>query len=226
MAAERRRVPRAVVPGMRVVFEDAAGQRVDADVIDVGSGGVFIRTAAPLAVGKRISLQVGAVAGVAEWSALGRVVWTRETGAAGAPPGMGVTLIDVDDAVVAAVDRLVASRSHAPSAAKFADEAPTAPAAPSVPAILAASAAPESGPISRSAPASRGGPDVHGMPTREVVVPRMVLALATRPDTAAASAASSSAASVASASASAGAMRARERSLVVDLVAKKAPANG
>jgi len=139
MAVERRLAPRVCVPGMRVVCEVAGGARLEADVLDVGRGGLFIRTATPLPIGKRLSLEVGAVSGFAGWSALGRVVWTRETGALHAPPGMGITLIDVDDAVLAEVDRLVASRGQK-------------------------------------------APDVHGMPTREVEIPRMVLDLASRPE--------------------------------------------
>jgi uncharacterized protein (TIGR02266 family) len=110
MAVERREARRAFIPGMHVVFEAAAGERVEADVLDVGSGGLFIRTAKPIAVGKRLSLEVAAVAGVAAWTALGRVVWTRDRGTKDAPPGMGVKIIDVDDRVVAAIDRAVEAR--------------------------------------------------------------------------------------------------------------------
>ena len=100
MPDERRWTPRADIPGMRVVFEGAAGERVEADVLNVGSGGLFIRTEKPLAVGKRLSLEVQTVADMVAWSALGRVVWTRETGTTEGAPGMGVKLIDVDDAAL------------------------------------------------------------------------------------------------------------------------------
>jgi uncharacterized protein (TIGR02266 family) len=115
MPDERRKAGRARIPGMRVLFEGAAGERTEAEVANVGKGGLFIGTAKPLAVGKRLSLEIQPAADVAAWSALGRVVWTRETGTTDAMPGMGVKLIDVDDAVVAAIDRLVDAQARAPS---------------------------------------------------------------------------------------------------------------
>ena len=140
MAVERRKTRRASIPGMRVAFEAAAGELVEADVLDVGTGGLFIRTAKPVAVGKRLSLEVAAVPGIAAWTALGRVVWTRDTGTRDAPPGMGVKLIDVDDVAIATIDRAVEAREKARTGAAADGELP----------------------------------DVHGMTTRVVEVPRMV----------------------------------------------------
>lgn len=125
---------------MRVAFEAAAGELVEADVLDVGTGGLFIRTAKPMAVGKRLSLEVAAVPGIAAWTALGRVVWMRDTGTKDAPPGMGVKLIDADDVVIATIDRAVEAREKTRT----------------------------------GAPGDWELPDVHGMTTRVVEVPRMV----------------------------------------------------
>jgi uncharacterized protein (TIGR02266 family) len=175
MAVERRKARRASIPGMRVAFEAAAGELAEADVLDVGTGGLFIRTAKPIAVGKRLSLEVAAVAGIAAWTALGRVVWTRDTGTKDAPPGMGVKLIDVDDVVVAAIDRAVEAREKARTGAV---------AVPSrertVLGLGAAGAPPAAKPPEREpsvqepAPGDWDLPDVHGMTTRVVEVPRMV----------------------------------------------------
>ncbi len=140
MAVERRKTRRASIPGMRVAFEAVAGELVEADVLDVSTGGLFIRTAKPVAVGKRLSLEVAAVPGIAAWTALGRVVWTRDTGTKDAPPGMGVKLIDVDDVAIATIDRAVEAREKARTGAAADGELP----------------------------------DVHGMTTRVVEVPRMV----------------------------------------------------
>jgi uncharacterized protein (TIGR02266 family) len=108
---ERRAARRAQLAGVRVTYESAAGDRVDADATDLARGGLFVRTATPLPVGKRIALEIQVVGEQAPWSALGRVVWIRERGEGDEqPPGMGVKLIDVDDAVAAGLDRLVETR--------------------------------------------------------------------------------------------------------------------
>ncbi|HEY8086808.1 MAG TPA: PilZ domain-containing protein, partial [Polyangiaceae bacterium] len=154
-------------------FEAAAGQRVDADVLDVGTGGLFIRTATPVAAGKRLSLEVGALVGVAAWTAVGRVVWTRETGTRDAPPGMGVKLIDADEAALAAIDRAVEAREKARSGPV---------AVPSrertVLGLGATGASPVKPPqrepsVQEPPPGDWDLPDVHGMTTRVVEVPRM-----------------------------------------------------
>jgi uncharacterized protein (TIGR02266 family) len=151
MGEERRKSARARVSDIRVTYESAAGDQVEASARDIGRGGVFIRVATPLAVGKRISLEIQIQGEPAPWSALGRVVWTREKAdGAERPPGMGVKLIDVEDVVLTGIDGLIArspplkgpplrektiigvgSPQAAPAAA--ASPAPGVPRAPSVP---------------------------------------------------------------------------------------------
>jgi uncharacterized protein (TIGR02266 family) len=132
MADERRTSRRVRISGVRVTYESATGERVDAFALDLGTGGIFVRTAAPLAVGKRISLEIQVVGEAGPWAALGRVVWSREKGQAGAPPGMGVKLIDADDAVLAAIGRLVETREHTEPGVGQGSTPPPAPA-PTVP---------------------------------------------------------------------------------------------
>ena len=113
MVDERRTSPRVRISGVRVIYESGSGERVDAFALDLGAGGLFVRTAAPLAVGKRIALEIQVVGEALPWSALGRVVWSRDKGEGEkAPPGMGVKLIDADDAVLAAIARLVEMRER------------------------------------------------------------------------------------------------------------------
>jgi uncharacterized protein (TIGR02266 family) len=113
MAEERRSARRARLSGVRVTYESASGERVEADVVDLGSGGVFVRTASPLAVGKRIALEIQVIGESGPWTAVGRVVWTRTKGEGEkAPPGMGVKLIDADDAVIESIERLVETRER------------------------------------------------------------------------------------------------------------------
>jgi uncharacterized protein (TIGR02266 family) len=111
MAEDRRSAPRASLPGVRVTYESAGGDPHQADVANLGTGGLFVRSDAPLPVGKRVSLDLLVTGEPATWAALGRIVWTRPNDEGpGRPPGMGVKLIDVDDAVVGAIERLVAAR--------------------------------------------------------------------------------------------------------------------
>jgi uncharacterized protein (TIGR02266 family) len=113
MAEERRSSHRARIAGVRVMYESTTGERVETDAFDLGGGGVFVRTATPLGVGKRLSLEIQVVGETGPWSAVGRVIWTREKGEGEkAPPGMGVKLIDADDAVLAAIERLVETRER------------------------------------------------------------------------------------------------------------------
>ena len=114
MADERRSARRARIPRARVIYESATGDEVEAVALNIGRGGLFIRTANPLAVGKRLSLEMQVAGELAPWSALGRVVWVRvHDEGAGRPAGMGVKLIDVEDSVCDAIDRLVARHGEA-----------------------------------------------------------------------------------------------------------------
>jgi len=134
MAEERRSAHRAHIGGVRATYESAAGGTVEADVVDLGTGGVFVRTASPLAVGKRISLDIQVI-GEAPWSAVGRVVWTRDKSEGeGRPPGMAVKFIDVDEQVLASIERLVETRERTePGVGKPSSPPPAvAPVAPVV----------------------------------------------------------------------------------------------
>lgn len=113
MSDELRNARRARLSGVRVTIEGATGRRHQAEVADLSRDGLFIISKTPLAIGKRLSLEIYVVGEAAVWSALGRVIWTRETGGRnGEPPGMGVKIIDIDDVAAAAVDRLVETREQ------------------------------------------------------------------------------------------------------------------
>jgi uncharacterized protein (TIGR02266 family) len=146
MHEERRDARRARVPGVRVTFETAAGQRIEAAVHDIGTGGVFICTEERASIGKRLSLEFRLSEGMT-WSALGRVVWLRKSGTAAGPPGMGVKLIDIEESALEAVERLVAAREGTVGAAPF-SRVPGAnhPAAPAREATLVGVAPPGSEP--------------------------------------------------------------------------------
>jgi type IV pilus assembly protein PilZ len=110
---DRRSARRARLSGVRVTYEGASGEEQSADVTDLSREGLFIESARPLAVGKRISLEIMATGESAPWSALGRVVWIRETGDGDeSPAGMAVKIIDAEDTVHAAIERLIETRER------------------------------------------------------------------------------------------------------------------
>jgi uncharacterized protein (TIGR02266 family) len=116
MPDDRRTARRAILPGVRATFEGATGQQQRADVPNLGRGGIFLQTDSPLPVGKRLSLEIHVIGQPAPWSALGRVAWARWLAGEEGPAGMGVKLIDVEDAVSEAIDALVDRPSHVPGA--------------------------------------------------------------------------------------------------------------
>ena len=89
-----------------MTFVSVDGTRTEADVVDLATGGMFIRTDQPLAADSRLLLEIRGADDGEACQAFGRVVWTRGAGAAGAPAGMGVKLISPDPAVVETLTRL------------------------------------------------------------------------------------------------------------------------
>jgi uncharacterized protein (TIGR02266 family) len=111
MLDDRRSARRAMLSGVGVTVENATGERLEAGVLDLSRGGIFVRTEARIAVGKRLSLEIHVTGEASPWPALGRVVWIRTAGEGlDRPAGLGVRLIDIDDAVTKAIDRLVETR--------------------------------------------------------------------------------------------------------------------
>jgi uncharacterized protein (TIGR02266 family) len=155
MAGDRRTTPRISISGVRITYESASGERIEADALDLSTGGAFVRTASPLAVGKRVALEIQVIGQPGPWAALGRVVWARERGeGALAPPGMGIKLIDADDAVLAGIERLVETREstepgvgNPSSPPPRVSSVPPKAARPIVPVIPVAPAAPAITPV-------------------------------------------------------------------------------
>ncbi len=123
----------------------AKSEQIEADVRDLGRGGLFVRSVRPLSVGQRLSIDIWAVGEPAPWSVLGRVVWTREAQEGEhRPPGMGIKLIVVDDPVAAAIERRIDAHERTEAPTRLAaparemtvlgvgpsDEPPVAPTAP------------------------------------------------------------------------------------------------
>ena len=113
MPDERRSARRALLSGVHATYESATGDRHQVLVSDLSKDGLFLKTESLLAVGKRLSLEISVTGEPAPWAALGRVVWTRSARDRGESSGMGVKFIDVEDTVLAAIERVVASRTSA-----------------------------------------------------------------------------------------------------------------
>lgn len=109
MQQERRNVHRTRVPGVHVTYESASEASEQADALDISSGGIFIPTTKPAPLGTRLAMEIRVGAAAPSWFALGRVVWTRETAGRARPSGMGVTLIDIDEALLDAIESAIAS---------------------------------------------------------------------------------------------------------------------
>jgi uncharacterized protein (TIGR02266 family) len=122
MLDERRRGPRARIPGAKVTCESASGGRLSGRVFDIGKGGMFVQFDRRPPVGARLTLEIQVPGELATWPALGRVVWVRESATVDKPAGAGVTFIDVDEAVLAAIGRLLVR--FPPSPTSRADAAP------------------------------------------------------------------------------------------------------
>jgi uncharacterized protein (TIGR02266 family) len=144
MPDERRTARRAILPGVRATFEGATGERQQADVPNLGRGGLFLQTDSPVPTGKRLSLEIHIIGQPAPWSALGRVAWARWLADDEGPAGMGLTLIDVEDDVSAALEALVERLSPrepppiVPDAPPSRPRVPGAGTLPPAPALLIA----------------------------------------------------------------------------------------
>jgi Tfp pilus assembly protein PilZ len=111
MSDARRAARRVRLPGIQVVYASATGERRQARAVDLSREGLYIPSGTPMAVGKRLSLEIQPIGEPTAWSALGRVVWIRVADdGAERPAGMAVKFIDVEDAVSAAIERLLEAR--------------------------------------------------------------------------------------------------------------------
>jgi uncharacterized protein (TIGR02266 family) len=102
---------RAVLSRVSARYERAPGERVVADARDISAGGMFLRATTPLSVGALVPLELRVVGEHRSFSAVGRVVWTREVEAGeDAPSGMGLEFVDLGEGTLEVVRRLVSRR--------------------------------------------------------------------------------------------------------------------
>ncbi|MEO7110413.1 MAG: TIGR02266 family protein [Polyangiaceae bacterium] len=121
MSQDTRKDPRAKIVSLNVRYKSATvDEFIDNHASDVSKGGIFIKTSTPFPQGTLLKFEIRLAGDQSVIAGVGRVVWKRETGAAGAGPdraaGMGVKFIKLDDASRAVIDKLTASRENAGSA--------------------------------------------------------------------------------------------------------------
>lgn len=105
MQQERRSAHRARLPGASVVYETTSHEPREAELFDIGTGGLFIPSVTPLPRGTRLVMEIRLSRGGPSWGALGRVMLTRARPAEGRPSGMGIRTVDIDHAAVEAIQR-------------------------------------------------------------------------------------------------------------------------
>src|SRR5262245_35609329 len=149
MAQETRKDPRAKVLTMTVRYKSATlDEFIEHHSHDVSRGGMFIKTPSPFPPGTLLKFEVRISGDQRVMQGVGRVVWKREAGEVhdGAPAGMGVKFIKIDDASRTVIDQLVTRSGGAISAFERGGGDSTAtpiaaPAAPKAAAVATASAA-------------------------------------------------------------------------------------
>jgi uncharacterized protein (TIGR02266 family) len=133
MAQETRKDPRAKVLTVTVRYKSATlDEFIEHHSHDVSRGGMFIKTVSPFPAGTLLKIEVRIAGDQRVMQGVGRVVWKRESGEAsdGAPAGMGVKFIKIDDASRGVIDQLVAKSGGAVSAFERGGGESPAPDAP------------------------------------------------------------------------------------------------
>ena len=125
MTQETRKDRRVKVVSLNVRYRSATLEEfIENHAHDVSRGGLFIKTANPFPPGTLLKFEIRLANDQAVIAGVGRVAWKREEGPSGggAPPGMGIKFIKVDEASKAIVDRLVAARPDGESGADPTEE--------------------------------------------------------------------------------------------------------
>ena len=113
MPEERRNTRRARIPGVRVTYESASGEVHQAEVANLSREGIFVVSRQPLAIGKRLSLELVVAGEGGPGAALGRIIWIRSASEGDdRPAGMAVKIIDIEESVAVAIDRLIELRER------------------------------------------------------------------------------------------------------------------
>ena len=90
---------------------------------DISRSGIFIKTPKPAPNGTLLKIEIQLRDASPVISAVGRVVWRRETAAPNAPAGMGIKFIKVEDSSQTVIDRIAATKSE-DAGPHFEDESP------------------------------------------------------------------------------------------------------
>src|SRR6516162_7251386 len=119
MAQDTRKDPRAKVLSMTVRYKSATvDEFIEHHSHDVSRGGIFIKTPSPFPPGTLLKFEIRIQDEQSVLAGVGRVVWKREANEAndGAPGGMGVKFIKIDDKSKAIIQKLVEAQTGGISA--------------------------------------------------------------------------------------------------------------
>lgn len=123
---ETRRDPREPIE-LKLRYKSASvDEFAERESGDLSLGGIFIKSDEPLAIGTLLKFEVQLSDETSIISGVGRVVWNRPPEAAGegAPTGMGIKFVKMDDASRALLEALIEKRGKERGAF---DEMPIAP---------------------------------------------------------------------------------------------------
>jgi Tfp pilus assembly protein PilZ len=96
-----------------VRYEHAPEQFIVGDVVEMSVEGLFVAASKPLSIGRLFAVEIRILGEPLSIDAIGRVVWARDTIADdGRPTGMGVKLLDMDEASRDVIARLVMVREQ------------------------------------------------------------------------------------------------------------------
>jgi uncharacterized protein (TIGR02266 family) len=113
MATDSRQHPRAHLPAVRVRYARASGESTEGDAIDIGPGGLFVKTDAPLPPGKRLDIEIHVGGDPRPIGVLARVIWTRALPVdEERPAGMGLKFVDIEDDARDRIGALVTTRER------------------------------------------------------------------------------------------------------------------
>jgi uncharacterized protein (TIGR02266 family) len=105
--AATRRDPRLVIElPVRIIHDGRARREF---LVDLSSGGAFVRSGSPLAIGQQAELQLRPPGSLTSMTLSARVTWVRWTGSAA---GMGLMFLEDDAKVRERLDKLLAKLSR------------------------------------------------------------------------------------------------------------------
>ena len=113
MSDDTRKDQRVKVQTLKAKYKSATiDEFIEQYAGDISQGGIFIKTPKPAANGTLLKIEIQLRDASPVISAVGRVVWRRETAQGSEPAGMGIKFIKVEDPSQAVINRIVAAKGE------------------------------------------------------------------------------------------------------------------